>query len=264
MSEITGALIGIGLVLTAVFLPMAFFGGSTGVIYRQFSVTIVSAMVLSIMVALILTPALCATLLKPVEAGHRRKPARLLRLVQPHLRRHRAPATGGAGAGDRPPAAGADPLRGVVAADGACCSCACRPRFLPEEDQGSMIGALHPAGRRHPVAHAGGRQAGRALLRDLRTRRTSTRCSRSPASASPAPARTLGHGLRPPERLEGPARRARTAPRRSPSAATRAPVATGPRRPGVRPGAAGGAGARPVLRLRPRAGGPRRSRATTG
>src|SRR6185437_15252525 len=70
MEEITGALIGIGLVLTAVFLPMAFFGGSTGVIYRQFSVTIVSAMVLSIMVALVLTPALCATLLKPIAAGH--------------------------------------------------------------------------------------------------------------------------------------------------------------------------------------------------
>ena len=70
MQEITGALIGIGLVLTAVFLPMAFFGGSTGVIYRQFSVTIVSAMSLSIMVALILTPALCATLLKPIEGGH--------------------------------------------------------------------------------------------------------------------------------------------------------------------------------------------------
>ncbi len=59
-------LIGIALVLSAVFLPMAFFGGSTGVIYRQFSVTIVSAMVLSILVALILTPALCATLLKPI------------------------------------------------------------------------------------------------------------------------------------------------------------------------------------------------------
>ncbi len=66
MSEITGALIGIALVLSAVFLPMAFFGGSTGVIYRQFSVTIVSAMVLSVMVALILTPALCATLLTPI------------------------------------------------------------------------------------------------------------------------------------------------------------------------------------------------------
>jgi multidrug efflux pump len=66
MTEITGALVGIALVLSAVFLPMAVFGGSTGVIYRQFSVTIVSAMVLSITVALILTPALCATLLKPI------------------------------------------------------------------------------------------------------------------------------------------------------------------------------------------------------
>ncbi|KQU53135.1 multidrug transporter [Sphingomonas sp. Leaf339] len=65
MDEITGALVGIALVLSAVFLPMAFFGGSTGVIYRQFSITIVSAMVLSVMVALILTPALCATILKP-------------------------------------------------------------------------------------------------------------------------------------------------------------------------------------------------------
>ncbi len=69
MQEITGALIGIALVLSAVFLPMAFFGGSTGVIYRQFSVTIVSAMVLSIIVALILTPALCATLLTPIPKG---------------------------------------------------------------------------------------------------------------------------------------------------------------------------------------------------
>ncbi len=69
MHEITGALIGIGLVLTAVFLPMAFFGGSTGVIYRQFSVTIVAAMLLSILVALVLTPALCATLLKPLHPG---------------------------------------------------------------------------------------------------------------------------------------------------------------------------------------------------
>ncbi|KXU29856.1 multidrug efflux RND transporter permease subunit [Sphingobium sp. 22B] len=65
MDEISGALIGIGLVLSAVFLPMAFFGGSTGVIYRQFAITIVSSMVLSVLVALILTPALCATILKP-------------------------------------------------------------------------------------------------------------------------------------------------------------------------------------------------------
>ncbi|KAJ9433958.1 MULTISPECIES: multidrug efflux RND transporter permease subunit AcrB [Enterobacterales] len=69
MEQIQGALVGIALVLSAVFIPMAFFGGSTGVIYRQFSITIVSAMALSVLVALILTPALCATLLKPVEKG---------------------------------------------------------------------------------------------------------------------------------------------------------------------------------------------------
>jgi multidrug efflux pump len=65
MGQITGALVGIALVLSAVFVPMAFFGGSTGVIYRQFSITLVSAMALSVLVALILTPALCASLLKP-------------------------------------------------------------------------------------------------------------------------------------------------------------------------------------------------------
>jgi multidrug efflux pump len=70
MDQITSALIGIGLVLSAVFGPMAFFGGSTGVIYRQFSVTIIAAMLLSVLVALILTPVLCASLLKPVSAGH--------------------------------------------------------------------------------------------------------------------------------------------------------------------------------------------------
>ncbi|WP_176590944.1 efflux RND transporter permease subunit [Sphingobium sp. EM0848] len=70
MDEISGALIGIGLVLSAVFLPMAFFGGSTGVIFRQFSITIVSSMVLSVLVALILTPALCATILQPKGHSH--------------------------------------------------------------------------------------------------------------------------------------------------------------------------------------------------
>jgi len=69
MDQITGALVGIALVQSAVFIPMAFFGGSTGAIYRQFSLTIVSAMILSVLVALILTPALCATLLKPVQKG---------------------------------------------------------------------------------------------------------------------------------------------------------------------------------------------------
>ncbi|HBC7879167.1 TPA: multidrug efflux RND transporter permease AcrD [Klebsiella oxytoca] len=69
MGQIQGALVGIAMVLSAVFVPMAFFGGTTGAIYRQFSITIVSAMVLSVLVAMILTPALCATLLKPVHKG---------------------------------------------------------------------------------------------------------------------------------------------------------------------------------------------------
>jgi multidrug efflux pump len=70
MGQITGALVGIALVLSAVFVPMAFFGGSVGAIYRQFSITIVSAMALSVVVALTLTPALCSTMLKPIPKGH--------------------------------------------------------------------------------------------------------------------------------------------------------------------------------------------------
>lgn len=69
MGQIQGALVGIAMVLSAVFVPMAFFGGTTGAIYRQFSITIVAAMVLSVLVAMILTPALCATLLKPLKKG---------------------------------------------------------------------------------------------------------------------------------------------------------------------------------------------------
>ncbi|WP_370546027.1 efflux RND transporter permease subunit [Edwardsiella tarda] len=69
MEQIQGALVGIAMVLSAVFVPMAFFGGSTGAIYRQFSITIVSSMVLSVLVAMILTPALCATMLKPIAKG---------------------------------------------------------------------------------------------------------------------------------------------------------------------------------------------------
>ena len=69
MRQITGALVAVGLVLSAVFVPMAFLGGATGVIYRQFSATIVSAMALSVLVAVVLTPALCATMLKPLKKG---------------------------------------------------------------------------------------------------------------------------------------------------------------------------------------------------
>lgn len=70
MSQITGALIAISLVLTAVFIPMAFFGGSVGAIYRQFSLSLVSCMAFSVFLAMSLTPALCASMLKPVQKGH--------------------------------------------------------------------------------------------------------------------------------------------------------------------------------------------------
>jgi len=74
MDQISGALVGIALVLAVVFVPMAFFGGSVGMIYRQFSITLVAAMTLSVAVALILTPALCATLLKPGHGLTRKGP----------------------------------------------------------------------------------------------------------------------------------------------------------------------------------------------
>ena len=84
MDQITSALVGIGLVLSAVFIPMAFFGGSTGVIYRQFSITIVSAMALSVLIAVVLTPALRDDA-QASRGGASRKKERLLRLVQSHL-----------------------------------------------------------------------------------------------------------------------------------------------------------------------------------
>ncbi len=85
MDQITSALIGIGLVLAAVFGPMAFFPGSTGVIYRQFSVTIAASMLLSVVVALVLTPVLCASLLKPVPAGHESSESAIW-LIRPFFR----------------------------------------------------------------------------------------------------------------------------------------------------------------------------------
>ena len=138
MQEITGALIGIALVLAAVFLPMAFFGGSTGVIYRQFSVTIVSAMGLSVLVALILTPALCATLLRPTRKGARAVGAspfglfnrgfngvlrRYNQMVQRTLARPRGMLI----------------LYVAVAAVMALLFVRLPTAFLPEEDQGLMI-----------------------------------------------------------------------------------------------------------------------------
>ena len=83
MGQITGAIIGITLVLMSVFVPMAFFPGSVGIIYRQFSVSMIAAIGFSSLLALSLTPALCATILKPVEAGHHHAAAWPVRLVQP-------------------------------------------------------------------------------------------------------------------------------------------------------------------------------------
>ena len=85
MDELTGALVGIALVLSAVFIPMAFFGGSTGIIYRQFSITIVSAMVLSVLIALILTPALCATMLKSPSEREKQSKNLIVRVAEKSL-----------------------------------------------------------------------------------------------------------------------------------------------------------------------------------
>jgi hypothetical protein len=195
MKEITGALIGIATVLSAVFVPMAFFGGSVGVIYRQFSITIVSAMILSVVVALILTPALCATILRPTQgyatqrgpfgwfnrafdrttiagrrAGHRSSRQALSRHFCGHRRGRRldvpapaefVPAAGGPGHShhERPAAGGGN---------------AGPNRARPEAGHRSLS----------PQREGGGR--GRADGGRLRLRRPGTECR---------------HGLRPAERL---------------------------------------------------------------
>jgi len=138
MGQITGALIAIALVLSAVFVPMAFFGGSTGVIYRQFSVTIVSAMALSLFIALTLTPALCATLLRPLppdrterhgwfftQFNHLFETSRggYLKALR-RILRHRASAMG---------------VYVVIAALMAVLFLRMPTGFLPEEDQGGLF-----------------------------------------------------------------------------------------------------------------------------
>jgi multidrug efflux pump len=158
MNEITGALVGVALVLAAVFLPMAFIGGSTGVIYRQFSVTIVSAMGLSIMVALILTPALCASLLKPVEAGHREYTRGFFgwfnRTFAATVRRHQASL--GRVIGRPLPAL---ILYAVLILVLIGLFARLPSAFLPVEDQGSMIGLYTlPAGATQSRTLAVGKQ----------------------------------------------------------------------------------------------------------
>ncbi|NMC74296.1 MAG: efflux RND transporter permease subunit [Geobacteraceae bacterium] len=150
MGQITSALWGIATVLTAVFLPMAFFGGSTGVIYRQFSITIISAMILSVFVAMILTPALCATILKPIEKGRHFGETGWFRWFFPHFNRGfdfvKSKYEGVVGRSFRK-------RRRYLAAYGAIVVCMVflflrlPTAFLPDEDQGIIICKVQlPAG----------------------------------------------------------------------------------------------------------------------
>ncbi|MCF3638352.1 efflux RND transporter permease subunit [Rhizobium sp. TRM95111] len=135
MGEITGALIGIALVLTAVFIPMAFFGGSVGVIYRQFSVTIVSAMLLSVVVAIVLTPALCATILK---SNHHKPKNRFFRWFDAVFGR----ATNGYVDGVRHLLGRATAVLAAFAAVGIAAGwlyTKLPSSFIPEEDQGVLM-----------------------------------------------------------------------------------------------------------------------------
>ena len=140
MGQITAALIGISVTLVSVFLPMAFFAGSVGNIYRQFSLVMVSAMLFSVFLALSLTPALCATFLKPVEAGHKHEKARLLRLVQPRLQGDHARLRR---LGRQDPASAPARFLMHLRADRRASSCCMFTRlpasFLPTEDQGYLI-----------------------------------------------------------------------------------------------------------------------------
>ena len=146
MGQITGALVGIALVLSAVFVPMAFFGGSTGVIYRQFAVTIVSAMVLSVLVAMVFTPALCATLLKPVAKGHQPASTGFFGWFNRSFERSSAKYEGWVGSmlvrGTRSML-----LYGVLIAVLAVVFMRLPTSFLPEEDQGVLFAQIQlPAG----------------------------------------------------------------------------------------------------------------------
>jgi multidrug efflux pump len=141
MDEISGALIGIALVLSAVFLPMAFFSGSTGVIYRQFSVTIVSAMALSVLVALILTPALCATLLKPNAHGAEASRKGLFGLFNRGFDWTNRRYCGGVG---RMIARSGWSMLGLIIVTGAVVFLFARmpTGFLPDEDQALLFGQV--------------------------------------------------------------------------------------------------------------------------
>jgi len=170
MGQITSALWGIATVLTAVFLPMAFFSGSTGVIYRQFSITIISAMILSVFVAMILTPALCATILKPVEKGHHSGEAGWFKGFFRHFNRvfemGRSNYEGIVGKSF------GKPIRyllvyGVIVATMAYFFLHLPTSFLPDEDQGFLICQVQlPAGATQERTIATLREVERHFLED--------------------------------------------------------------------------------------------------
>src|SRR5690606_4202238 len=137
MGQITGALVGIGLVLSAVFVPMAFFGGATGAIYKQFSITIVTAMALSVLVALIFTPALCATMLKPVNGDHHSKGGFFGWFNRGFDASNRNYQRGVAGLLSRPKRAML--VYGAIVAIMALMFIRLPTSFLPEEDQGVFL-----------------------------------------------------------------------------------------------------------------------------
>jgi len=147
MGEITGALVGISLVLSAVFIPMAFFGGSTGVIYRQFSITIVSAMVLSVLVAMTLTPALCASLLRAED--HAARPGLLGRFFFAFNSGFNRGSSGYQGLVGRTLTQGTRMavIYGLLLAGLAFSFERLPTAFLPDEDQGVLMGLVQlPAG----------------------------------------------------------------------------------------------------------------------
>ncbi|WP_105254053.1 efflux RND transporter permease subunit [Pseudoalteromonas sp. T1lg75] len=137
MGQITGALVGIGLVLSAVFVPMAFFGGATGAIYKQFSITIVSAMALSVLVAIVFTPALCATILKPLHGDHHNKGGFFGWFNRTFDRGNDKYGKAVGGLLKRPVRSMA--LYGVIVAVMALMFARLPSSFLPEEDQGIFL-----------------------------------------------------------------------------------------------------------------------------
>ena len=173
MDQITGALVGIGLVLAAVFVPMAFIAGSTGIIYRQFSATIVSAMALSVLVAIVLTPALCATILKPLKKGEHHGEKGFFRWFNSKFERNSARYRNGVrGMLDRSGRFMAIYVALLVVHGRAVHAPAQRVPAGRRPGQPDCAG--HGAGRRHAGAHDAVDREGRAALPGRRKGRRST------------------------------------------------------------------------------------------